>query len=101
MLIRYSGPHLIGTSPILKGSNMIVSMRSKNGIENSFINLDNVREILVDVKYGGAPCEEKSVQISYLHGDSSIYYKSRFDIEDFLSVMEEIVANSYATRSYP
>lgn len=80
---------------------MIVSMRGKNGSLNAFINLDNVREILADVKYEGAACEERSVKISYLHGDSSIYYKSRFDIEDFLNVMEEIVANSYATRSYP
>ena len=80
---------------------MIVSMRGKEGSLNAFINLDNVREILVGVEDEGFSCADKYVKVSYLHGDTSIYKESRFDIEDFLNVMEEIVANSYATRSYP
>ena len=98
MFIRYSGPHLIGTSPILKGSDMIVSMRGKNGIKNSFINLDNIREINVSQISGES---ERIIEVFYLHHDMAIYQEQNYDIEDFLSVMEEIVANSYATRSYP
>jgi hypothetical protein len=44
---------------------------------------------------------ERIIEVFYLHHDMAIYQEQNYDIEDFLSVMEEIVANSYATRSYP
>lgn len=77
---------------------MMISMRSNTRQVDSYINLDNVREIRVDKITG---TQTISVTIFYIHNDMAFYTDDYYDLKDFLKVIEELVANDYASRRYP